>query len=236
MDHQNIQERATMTRSHFNDLTPKKALGYRFEMKVQDVLLSVGLKFFGNPSDPIEWQKKIGKGSDMQTSSWELECKFHNTREYPSWIKEHTIPRFCAKKLHIVITNNKEKYSSVCTDLLRSFNILLWDIDDLKNFLSIPSFTSIYNFIRDTNLSKSNNIHYKTNHDTYGLFTVPEQKNHVRNKRPLVLSKQKRNDSLEVLSQLSVLLANISFPTFLHITAIRKLRRELTKTLRHARG
>jgi hypothetical protein len=144
-------------------LTPKELLGYSFEMRGQTLLSKLGISFNGNPADPILWKANIEHGTDIKTYIFQLEFKYCNFRVYPSHVYRHVLPRFDDgdSRAKVVVTNNKLYWYSV-KYILNAKGIMLWDLKDLKNYYSIPSFISIYNFIKHnvegTSLVKDNSI------------------------------------------------------------------------------
>jgi hypothetical protein len=143
-------------------LTPKEFLGYSFEMRGQALLSSLGISFNGNPVEPIAWKSNIGYGVDIKTQLFQIEFKYCNFKVYPSHVYRHVLPRFddADYRIKVVVTNNKARWCSV-KYILEANGILLWSLNDLKNYYSTPSFISIFNFISHnvggtTNLYKFN--------------------------------------------------------------------------------
>jgi hypothetical protein len=130
-------------------LTPKELLGYSFEMRGQALLSSLGISFNGNPVEPTAWKANISHGCDIYTCIFQMEFKVANFTVYPSHVYRHVLTRFDDEdyRVKVVVTNNKRNWYRV-KHILEFHGILLWDLDDLRNFYSMPSFTSIYNFIR----------------------------------------------------------------------------------------
>jgi hypothetical protein len=144
-------------------LTPKEFLGYSHEMRGQKLLAKLGISFNGNPADPILWKANIEHGTDIKTYIFQLEFKYCNFRVYPSHVYRHVLPRFDGAdyRIKVVVTNNKARWCSV-KYILEANGILLWTLDDLKNYYTTPSFISIFNFINHnvegTSLVKDNFI------------------------------------------------------------------------------
>jgi hypothetical protein len=88
------------------------------------------------------------------------------------------LPRFDDgdSRAKVVVTNNKVYWYSV-KYILNAKGIMLWDLKDLKNYYSIPSFISVYNFIKHnvgaTSLVKDNSVILTT--QTYKLRSVGEK-------------------------------------------------------------
>jgi hypothetical protein len=144
-------------------LTPKELQGYSFEMRGQALLSSLGISFNGNPVEPIAWKSNIGHGVDIKTQLFQMEFKYCNFKVYPSHVYSHVLPRFDDgdSRAKVVVTNNKLYWYSV-KYILNAKGIMLWDLKDLKNYYSMPSFISIYNFIKHnvegTSLVKDDSI------------------------------------------------------------------------------
>jgi hypothetical protein len=143
-------------------LTPKELLGYSFEMRGQKLLAKLDITFNGNPIEPVAWKSNIGHGADIKTQLFQMEFKYCNFKVYPSHVYRHVLPRFDNDfRVKVVVTNNKLYWYSV-KYILNAKGIMLWDLKDLKNYYSIPSFISIYNFIKHnvegTSLVKDNSI------------------------------------------------------------------------------
>jgi hypothetical protein len=144
-------------------LTAKEQIGYLHEMHGQALLSSLGISFNGNPVEPIAWKSNIGHGVDIKTQLFQMEFKYCNFKVYPSHVYRHVLPRFDDgdSRAKVVVTNNKLYWYSV-KYILNAKGIMLWDLKDLKNYYSIPSFISIYNFIKHnvgaTSLVKDNSI------------------------------------------------------------------------------
>jgi hypothetical protein len=162
--------------SHLNKfLTEKEVVGFVFEMEGQELLTSFGISFQGNPTEPVEWKCNVGHGVDIKTQLFLMEFKFCNFKVYPSHVYSHVLPRFDDgdSRAKVVVTNNKLYWYSV-KYILNAKGIMLWDLKDLKNYYSIPSFVSIYNFIKrdvqGTSLVKDNSIILTTK--TYKLRSV----------------------------------------------------------------
>jgi hypothetical protein len=156
-------------------LTAKEQIGYLHEMRGQALLSSLGISFNGNPVEPIAWKSNIGHGADIKTQLFQMEFKYCNFKVYPSHVFRHVLPRFDEGdyRTKLVVTNNKLYWYSV-KYILNAKSIILWDFKDLKNYYSIPSFVSIYNFIKrdvnPTSLVKDNSIVLTTK--TYKLRSV----------------------------------------------------------------
>jgi hypothetical protein len=150
--------------SHLNKfLTEKEVVGFIFEMEGQELLTSLGVAFNGNPIEPETWKYNVGHGADIKTQLFQMEFKYCNFKVYPSHVYRHVLPRFDEEdsRTKLVVTNNKLYWYSV-KYILNAKGIMLWDLKDLKNYYSIPSFISIYNFIKHnvegTSLVKDNSI------------------------------------------------------------------------------
>jgi hypothetical protein len=119
-------------------------------MEGQQLLTELGISFNGNPVDPIEWKKaNASSGCDIYTSVFQMEFKVANFTVYPSHVYRHVLTRFDNEDSRgkVVVTNNKRNWYGV-KGILELFDVTLWDLDDVRDFYSMPSFTSIYNFIR----------------------------------------------------------------------------------------
>jgi hypothetical protein len=118
-------------------------------MRGQALLSSLGISFNGNPVEPTAWKANISHGCDICTYIFQMEFKVANFTVYPSHVYRHVLTRFDNEdyRVKVVVTNNKRNWYRV-KHILEFHGIFLWDLDDLRNFYSMPSFTSIYNFIK----------------------------------------------------------------------------------------
>jgi hypothetical protein len=140
-----------MNEDDLSVLSGKEKLGYSFESYVQQLLwFKFHIPFNGNPLSPLLWKHCIGKGTDIDTNNLALELKFVQHRVYPCHVLNHVIPRFdgVVGKRKIVLTNNKALWTKDAISILSDYDIELWDVSDLISYYSIPSFVSIYNFVR----------------------------------------------------------------------------------------
>lgn len=132
-------------------LTTKERVGYSFECYIQQLLwFKFHIPFNGNPLSPLLWKHCIAKGVDVETDNLAMELKFVQHIVYPCHIKKHVIPRFdgIEGKKKVALTNNKSLWTEEAKRLLTAGNISLWDVNDVVNYYSMPSFISIYNFVR----------------------------------------------------------------------------------------
>jgi hypothetical protein len=140
-----------MDDEHLSILSQKEKLGYSFESYIQQLLwLKFRIPFNGNPLSPLLWKHCIGTSTDIDTNNLALELKFVQYRVYPCHVLNHVIPRFdgVVGKRKIVLTNNKALWTNEAISVLSDYDIELWDINDLVNYYSVPSFISVYNFVR----------------------------------------------------------------------------------------
>jgi hypothetical protein len=120
-------------------LCPKDGKGNLWETYCQFLLKTHNVPFEGNPLDPSEWKKTVGKGADIRMPQLdaELECKFNLTRVYPSFINRDFIPRFSGKaKYKLVETNDLKVYSASVREVLRKAGIRLVNPEYLLQFLT----------------------------------------------------------------------------------------------------
>jgi hypothetical protein len=140
-----------LTNKLFSKLTEKEQIGYNFEIKGQSFFSKLNIPFSGNPLNKFLWKRLKGKGTDIQTDTLDIECKFVRCKVYPAHLKRNVYPRFKNdNKRKIVLTNDKSLWTSKAIDRLNESRIFLWNEHDVKEYYSKPSFTSIYNFIRIT--------------------------------------------------------------------------------------
>jgi hypothetical protein len=133
----------------FSQLTEKEQLGYDFEVREQSFLHKLKVNFSSNPLNKFFWKRLKGKGTDIQTDTLDIECKFVRCKVYPAHLKRNVYPRFKNNnKKKIVLTNDKSLWTSKAIDRLNESKIFLWNEHDVKEYYSKPSFTSIYNSIR----------------------------------------------------------------------------------------
>lgn len=131
-------------------LCPKDGKGNLWETYCQFLLKTRNIPFEGNPLDPSEWKKTVGKGADIRMPELdaELECKFNLTRVYPSFIDRDFIPRFSGKaKYKLVETNDLKMYSTSVREVLRRAGIKLVNPEYLLQFLT----TLIFRLCRGAN-------------------------------------------------------------------------------------
>jgi len=133
----------------FSQLTEKEQLGYDFEVREQSFLHKLKVNFSSNPLNKFLWKRLKGKGTDIQTDTLDIECKFVRCKVYPAHLKRNVYPRFKNNnKKKIVLTNDKSLWTSKAINRLNESKIFLWNEHDVKEYYSKPSFTSIYNSIR----------------------------------------------------------------------------------------
>jgi hypothetical protein len=143
-------------------LSAKEILGFSFEMQGQELLTMLGISFNGNPTEPLAWKANISHGCDIYTYIFQMEFKVANFTVYPAHVYRHVLTRFndSDNRTKVVITNNKRNWFKV-KHILDANGILLWTLDDLKNYYTTPSFISIFNFINH-NVEATSNL-YKLN-------------------------------------------------------------------------
>lgn len=82
--------------------------GYRYEMKLQNLLSDNKFEYLGNPTDFEEWKKHTKTGYDIiiknpRDGNWiTIECKFILKSIYPSWLLRDWIGRSAT----IIVTND----------------------------------------------------------------------------------------------------------------------------------
>jgi hypothetical protein len=143
----------------FCRLTEKEELGYNYEIKSQSFFNKLNISFSANPLNKFLWKRVRGKGTDIQTSTLDIECKFVRKKVYPAHLKNNVYPRFKNdNKKKIVLTNDKSLWSKTAKEELSKNRISLWNSDNIKEYYSKPSFTSIYNFIK-YNMERTTNLY-----------------------------------------------------------------------------
>jgi hypothetical protein len=142
----------------FCRLTEKEQIGYNYEVREQSLLSKLNINFSSNPLNKFLWKRLKGKGTDIQTDILDIECKFVRCKVYPAHLIKNVYPRFKNDKKKIVLTNDKSLWTKTAKEELSKNKILLWNEHDVKEYYSIPSFTSIYNSIK-YNIERTINLY-----------------------------------------------------------------------------
>jgi hypothetical protein len=201
-----------MDDNHLSILSQKERLGYTFESYIQQLLwLKFRIPFSGNPLSPLLWKHCVGKGADIQTDNLAMELKFVEHTVYPCHVKNHVIPRFddIAGKKKVALTNNKSLWREEAISVLSDYDIELWDVNDLINYYSVPSFISVYNFVRRdeepttllSEYSKYNNAisEYKAKNNGEDNLQTRKESANVEGKRETKSKDElKKNETLNV--------------------------------------
>jgi len=191
----------------FSKLTEKEQIGYNFEIKGQSLFSKLNIPFSGNPLNKYLWKRLKGKGTDIQTDTLDIECKFVRCKVYPAHLKRNVYPRFKNNnKKKIVLTNDKSLWTSKAIDRLNESKIFLWNEHDVKEYYSKPSFTSIYNSIRTiieciSNLLKfTSNLYKFTVNRVSSIFNRTETNKNQTLNQYLIDKSISETDKKEVLS------------------------------------
>jgi hypothetical protein len=184
----------------FSQLTEKEQLGYDFEVREQSFLHKLKVNFSSNPLNKFFWKRLKGKGTDIQTDTLDIECKFVRRKVYPAHLKRNVYPRFKNNnKKKIVLTNDKSLWTSKAIDRLNESKIFLWNEHDVKEYYSKPSFTSIYNSIR-TIIECISNLYKFTVDRVSSIFNRTETNKTQTLNQYLIDKSISETDKKEVLS------------------------------------
>jgi hypothetical protein len=112
--------------------------GYKFEVRVDNVLKNIGIEYISNPLQNMKlWKRYQRVGSDFKIPSlnWELEAKYSEAKIFPSWIERDYIPRFRVGSFRVTVYNETMKWTTSSLEKCFIHDIYLIEIGYLRYVL-----------------------------------------------------------------------------------------------------